>query len=139
MVSWRSIYLPPTDSFTDVQTLPTWGKVLTSLLKPPDWQFKGWLTTATAPCCQTRPLGSCHFFLSPPRDARNVTILRDARWIGGLTKVMIYPVCANLNHDFGEPTNPPSIPEKGHISGIPGLAQKEVAGSQPGVMDSLHI
>ena len=51
----------------------------------------------TAPCCWTRHLGSCHFFLGPPRDARNVTILRDAEWIGGLTKVMIYPMGTNLH------------------------------------------
>ena len=30
-VSWRSIYLPPTDSFADVGTLPTWEKVFTRL------------------------------------------------------------------------------------------------------------
>ena len=45
-------------------------KVLTNLLEPPVWQFKGWLWTATAPHCWTRPLGSYHFFLSPPRNAR---------------------------------------------------------------------
>ena len=45
--------------------------------------------------CQTRPLGSCHFFLGLPRDARNETILGEARWIGGLTKVAIYPMCTN--------------------------------------------
>ena len=28
-------------------------------------------------------------------DARNVTILRDVRWIGGLTKVPIYPLSTN--------------------------------------------
>ena len=47
-VSWRSIHLPPTDSLTDVRTLPTWEKVLTSLIEPPDWQFKGQSWTATA-------------------------------------------------------------------------------------------
>ena len=51
-------------------TLPTREKVLTSHLEPPEWQFKGWSWTTTAPHHQTRPLGSCHFFLSPPRDAR---------------------------------------------------------------------
>ena len=40
MVSWRSVYLLPMDSFTDVGPLPTWEKVLTNLIKPPDWQFK---------------------------------------------------------------------------------------------------
>ena len=56
--------------------LQTWGEflpgkqVLTSFLKPPDWQFKGWSWTATALHWQTRPLGSCHFFMSPPTDAR---------------------------------------------------------------------
>ena len=96
MVSQRSIYLPPMDSFADAGTLPTREKVLTIVLEPPDWQFKGWSQTATGPCCQTRPLGSCHFFFSPPRDARNVTILGDAEWIGGITKVVIYAMCANL-------------------------------------------
>ena len=47
MVSWRSIYLPPMDSLANVGTLPTSEKVLTSLLKPPDWQFKGWSWTTT--------------------------------------------------------------------------------------------
>ena len=51
-------------------TLPTREKVLTSLLKPPEWQFKGWSQTATVSHCQTRPLGSCYVFLGPPRDAR---------------------------------------------------------------------
>ena len=97
MVSQRSVYLPPMDFFADVGTLPTWEKVLTSLLDPLDWQFKGWSQTATAPSCQTRPVGSCHFFWSSPGDARNVTMLGDAKWIGGLTKVTIYPACANLH------------------------------------------
>ena len=35
-----------------------------------------------------------------------------------------------INCDFVEPTNPASIPEEGHISGVPGWAWKEVAGSQ---------
>ena len=35
-----------------------------------------------------------------------------------------------INCDFGEPTNPSSIPVKVTFSGIPGWAQKEVAGSQ---------
>ena len=51
MVSWGSVYPPPMDSFADVGTLPNREKVLTSLLKPPDWQFKGWLQTVTAPHC----------------------------------------------------------------------------------------
>ena len=48
MVSWRFVYPPSTDSLTDVGTLPTWEKVLTSIIKPPDWQFKGQLQTTTA-------------------------------------------------------------------------------------------
>ena len=65
-------------SFIFHQRIPLqmWGyflpgkKVCTSLLKPPGWQFKEWSWTATAPHCWTRPLGSCHFFLKPPRHAR---------------------------------------------------------------------
>ena len=71
------------------------GKVLTSILKPPEWQFKGWLQTATAPHCQTIPLETCHFFLSPPKDARKCDLTWDTRWINGLTKVAIYPTCTN--------------------------------------------
>ena len=56
--------------FTNMGMFPTREKVLTSLHKPPEWQFKGWSWTVTAPHCWTRPLGSCHFFSSPPRDAR---------------------------------------------------------------------
>ena len=48
IMSWRPVLLPPTDSFANVETLPTWEKVLTILIKPPDWQFKGWSLTATA-------------------------------------------------------------------------------------------
>ena len=56
--------------------LQMWGhflpgkKVLTSLPVTPEWWFKGWSQTATTPHCLTRPLRSCHLFLSPPRDAR---------------------------------------------------------------------
>ena len=70
IMSWESIHSPPTDSHTAVGTLPTRKKVLTSLLEPPKWQLEGWSWTATAPHCQTRPLGSYHFLLSPPRDTR---------------------------------------------------------------------
>ena len=28
------------DSFADVGALPTWEQVLTSLIKPPDWQLR---------------------------------------------------------------------------------------------------
>ena len=96
-MSQISIYLPPMDSFTDVGTLPTWEKVLTSLLKPPDWQFKGQSQTTTAPHCQTRPLGSCHFILSPSRCTRKCDLHWNTGWIGGLTKVTIYPACTNLH------------------------------------------
>ena len=72
------------DLFIHHQWIPsqTWGhflpgkKVLTSLLKPPEWWFKGWPQTTTALCYQTRPLGSCHFFLSPPRDARKCDLFQ---------------------------------------------------------------
>ena len=47
-MSWKPIHLPPTDFFGNLGTLPTWEKVLTSLIEPPDWLFKGWLQTATA-------------------------------------------------------------------------------------------
>ena len=46
-ISWRSMHLPPMDSFANVGTLPTWEKVLNNLIEPPDWQFKGQLWTAT--------------------------------------------------------------------------------------------
>ena len=85
------------DSFTDMGTLPTWEKVLTSLLEPPEWQFKGWSQTATAPHCQTRPLGSFTFFGTHPGMPEDVTILGDARWICGLSKVTIYPMYTNLH------------------------------------------
>ena len=35
-----------------------------------------------------------------------------------------------INHNFFDPTNPSSIPKEGQISGVPGWAQKEEAGSQ---------
>ena len=40
MMSWKPIHPPPMDSFANMGTLPTWEKVLTNLIKPPDWQFK---------------------------------------------------------------------------------------------------
>ena len=52
-------------------------KVLTSLLEPTEWQFKGQSWTTTAQHCQTRPLGSYHFFLGPSRDARKCDL---AQW-----------------------------------------------------------
>ena len=39
-MSQKSICPPPMDSCTDVGTLPTRERVLTSFLKPPEWQFK---------------------------------------------------------------------------------------------------
>ena len=81
MMSWRSIHPSPMDSFADMGTLPTWEKVLTSLIKQQDWQFKGWSWNAIAKTAKTRPLGSCNVFLIPPRGARNVTVLRDTGWI----------------------------------------------------------
>ena len=47
-MSCKPIHLPSKDSFTNVGTLPTWKMVLTSLIRPPDWQLKGWSWTATA-------------------------------------------------------------------------------------------
>ena len=79
------------DSFANVGHFPTWEKELISLLEPPDCQYKEWLQTATAPHCQTRPLESCHFFLSPPKDARKCDLHGDVGWICGLTEVLIYP------------------------------------------------
>ena len=48
MMSSRPIHLPPKYSFANMGTLSTWAKVLTSLIEPPDWHFRGWLQTATA-------------------------------------------------------------------------------------------
>ena len=89
--------------FIHHQQIPSqvWGyflpgrKVLTSLLEPPEWWFKGQSQPATAPHCQTRPLRSYHFFLAHPGTSENVTLLRDAGWIGGLSKDAIYPTCTN--------------------------------------------
>ena len=68
--------------FIHHQWIPSqmWGhflpgeKVLTSILKPVEWQFKGELQTNTASYCWTRPLGSWHFFSSPPRDPRKCNL-----------------------------------------------------------------
>ena len=83
------------DSFTDVGTLPTRGKVLTSLITPPDWQFKGQSQTATAYVAEPDLGDPADSLLSLSRDAKIVTVLRDASWIGGLIKVVTYAACAN--------------------------------------------
>ena len=46
--------------------------VFTSLIKPPDQQFKGLSWTVTVQSCQTRPLELCNW--GPPRDTKNVAV-----------------------------------------------------------------
>ena len=92
MLSWRSIKLPPTDSFAGVKVLQTWEQILASLIKPPDWQFKEMVVN--------------HYSLGLPNQTSGIMqLLRPTQGcqkcdsgmqgeFSGLTKVKIYPVCA---------------------------------------------
>ena len=63
------------DFFTGVKNASNLGiGVFTSLMKPPDQQFKGQLRTATAQSCQTRTSWPVHF--KPTQGhAKNVTLI----------------------------------------------------------------
>ena len=52
--------------------------------------------------------------------------LRPCIWNSKDHNILVQIGTCGINHDFGEPTNPCSIPKIGHISSIPGWAQKEV-------------
>ena len=54
------------------------------------WQFKGWLQSATAPAAKQDLQDSSTLFWARPGMSENVMAVGDARWIGGLTKVVIY-------------------------------------------------
>ena len=55
------------------------------------WQFKGWLETATAPAAKPDLRDSSTSFWAQPGMPEYVMAVGDVRWIGGLTKVAIYP------------------------------------------------
>ena len=89
MVSWRSIYPPLMDSFIHVGTIPTWENVLTSLIKPLNCQFKGWLWTTTL----WDPVTS---FWAHPGTPEMWLFLGMLDGINGITEVAIYPMWTTL-------------------------------------------
>ena len=54
-------------------------------------QFKGQLQTTTAPTAKPDLRDSSTLFCAHPVMPENVMAVGDTRWIGGLTKVAIYP------------------------------------------------
>ena len=91
---WDSIYMPPMGSLASVGMLPTWEKVVTYLLKPPDF---GNLRDG---CEQSKlPLLNQTFRIllicfEPTQECQKCDWShRDARWIGGLSHQS-----SNLSH-----------------------------------------
>ena len=77
-------------SLTDVGTLPTWEKVVTYLPKPPDF---GNLQDGSKPSQLLLPNQNFRILplcFEPTLGCQKCDrVHRDARWIGGLTKVTI--------------------------------------------------
>ena len=78
----------------------------------------------TVPCCQTRPLESCHFFLSPPRDAKKCNHSWGC-WIDWWTHQShaIYPTCANQHQKIAVLTAPIPGPSGSRVVSCPDYSQ----------------
>ena len=87
-----SVYLPPTGSLTDMGMLLTWEKVVPYLPKPLDI---GNLRDGHEPSQLLLPNQTFRILplcFKPTQGCQKCDRShRDARWIGGLTKVPIYP------------------------------------------------
>ena len=83
------------DSYTDVRTLPTRKKVLTTFLNHQSGHLRDSHELPQLHTVEPDLWDPTTSYWAHPGMPENVTLLGDAEWTSGLSKVMIYPIYAN--------------------------------------------